>query len=519
MNSVKHYVIALYIRLSVEDSRTESLSIENQKRVLHSFVDSMEDVGNPEVLEFIDNGFSGTNFERPAVQELLDLVREGKINCILVKDFTRFGRNSLEVGYFMERVFPLYGIRFISVNDAFDSNKLHGDTGGVNVAFQYLIAEFYSRDLSMKSKSAQYVRFRRGEYQSKNCPYGYRKGANGRMEPNEETAPNVKLIFELARDGYKVGEIVRILFERGIPTPGEYKAVHGFKGHDVSRCCHIWSKSVISTLLHDERYTGCYIIGKREVIAIGSHKTRMKDESKWIKIPDHHPAIISKEVFDQVQSMRQQVTFGKRKFAEYPLRHKVFCGCCLHAMQRTKAKHPHFCCRYTAVNRDAACYGLRISESDLERTIYETMAKQAQIILNLDDLSHAKPEDIQSEKQSDCRKRIDALLDQKCALYEQLSKQVITVADYQAKKHEINRELDGLNRIQAILTAEAVQSQASRQAKTARQRAAHEIVHSHGLTAGLSDTLIDRVYIYPNNRVEIIWKLKDFCTEEASRIE
>ena len=97
--------------------------------------------------------------------------------------------------------------------------------------------------------------------------------------------------------------------------------------------------------------------------------------------------------------------------------------------------------------------------------------------------------------------------------------QVITVADYQAKKHEINRGLDGLKRIQAILTAEAAQNQASRLAKTARQRAAHEIAHSRGLTAGLSDTLIDRVYIYPNNRVKIMWKLKDFCTEESLRIE
>ena len=120
----------------------------------------MVGVKNVEVLEFIDNGYSGTNFERPAVQELLDQMREGKINCIIVKDFTRFGRNSIEVGYFMEMVFPLYGIRFISINDDFDSDHLHGDTGGINVAFKYLVSEFYSRDLSIKYKSAKYVKFR-----------------------------------------------------------------------------------------------------------------------------------------------------------------------------------------------------------------------------------------------------------------------------------------------------------------------------------------------------------------------
>lgn len=154
MNSMMvTYVIALYIRLSIEDCKVESLSIENQKKALHKYVDTMEGVRNVEVLEFIDNGYSGTNFERPAMQELLDMVRAGKINSIIVKDFSRFGRNSIEVGYFMERVFPLYGIRFISVNDDFDSDRFHGDTGGLNVAFKYLVSEFYSRDLSVKQEA------------------------------------------------------------------------------------------------------------------------------------------------------------------------------------------------------------------------------------------------------------------------------------------------------------------------------------------------------------------------------
>lgn len=144
MDNASAYVIALY---STEDSKVGSFSIDNKKRVLHQYVDGMEDVKNVEIAEFMDNGYSGTTFEQPAVQELLDMVRAGKINCIIGKDFTRFGRNSIEVWYFMERVFPIYGIRFVSINDDFDGNTLHGDTGGINVAFKYLISEFYSRDL------------------------------------------------------------------------------------------------------------------------------------------------------------------------------------------------------------------------------------------------------------------------------------------------------------------------------------------------------------------------------------
>lgn len=335
---------ALYIRLSAEDYKVESMSIENQKLALHKFADDFEDLSGHEIREFVDNGYSGTNFERPAVHELLDLVREGKINCIIVKDFSRFGRNSLEVGYFMEKVFPLYGVRFISINDDFDSDKLHGDTGGLNVAFKYLISEFYSRDLSIKYKSAKYVKFKRGEYQSKICPYGYQKSTDGRMEPDQETAPIVRMIFEIAAQGQNTTAIIKALFDQGIPTPGEYKKAKGQANHDVSRCGGIWHISTICRILRDERYTGTYIIGKRELQEVGSNRVRMKDESEWVKIPNHHPAIIPLELYERAQEKFQRLKCVKKQVQAYTLRSKIFCGCCLHAMVRYGKKNGHFVC-------------------------------------------------------------------------------------------------------------------------------------------------------------------------------
>ena len=510
-SSLIPYVIALYIRLSTEDSRVDSFSIENQKNALHQYVDAMEGVKNVEVLEFIDNGYSGTNFERPAVQELLDQIREGKINCIIVKDFTRFGRNSIEVGYFMEMVFPLYGVRFISINDNFDSDTLHGDTGGINVAFKYLVSEFYSRDLSIKYKSAKYVKFRRGEYQSKTCPYGYRKGADGRMEPNEETAPIVQMIFELARDGYTPNEIVKALFERHIPTPAEYKAAHGFHGHDISRCCGIWPESSVIHILEDERYTGTYIMGKREVTEVGGHRVRMKDESQWIKIPDHHQAIISKELFEQVQAQRPRMKSPKKNARAYPLRGKVFCGCCHHAMPRTANKNHYFQCRHSKVNEAAPCHGLTITEAELEGMLYEILSKQAQVILNVADLSNAGMLDVQLAEQAEYDKQINRCLDQKRALYERFILKQITMADYKSEKAAIDGELDRLREIHSNLKVQTSQMEMGEKAKSARTELAREVVGADGLTAGLADTLIDRVYVYPNNQVEIVWKMKDFC--------
>ena len=198
---MQKYVIALYIRLSIEDYKYDSLSIENQSLVLHEYAASMPEALNAEIMEFIDNGYSGTNFERPQVQKLIELVRANQIDCIIVKDFSRFGRNSIETGYFIERVFPLFHTRFISISDDFDSSKFKGDTGGMDVAFKYLISEYYSRDMSIKTKSAKYAKMQRGEYQSKICPYGYRKSVDGRMEPDPEAAAVVQLIFQLAAEG------------------------------------------------------------------------------------------------------------------------------------------------------------------------------------------------------------------------------------------------------------------------------------------------------------------------------
>ena len=133
------------------------------------------------------------------------MVQAGKIDCIMVKDLSRFGRNSIETGYFIERVFPLYHTRFISVSDDFDTINFKGDTGGIDVAFKYLISECYSRDMSVKTKTAKYAKMQRGEYQSKICPYGYRKSADGRMEIDENVAEIVRLIFRWAAEGNHSG--------------------------------------------------------------------------------------------------------------------------------------------------------------------------------------------------------------------------------------------------------------------------------------------------------------------------
>ena len=302
---MQEYVIAKYIRLSLDDVASDSMSIENQKTIIDKHIEGLK-MPNAETIELVDNGYSGTSFERPAVQQLLELVREGKVNCIIVKDFSRFGRNAIETGYFLERVFPLFRVRFISVCDGYDSADHDGDTGGIEVAFKFLLHEQYSRDLSIKIKTAFHEKMRCGEYVRKNCLFGYILNDARQMVIDEPAAETVRLIFNLASDGNSYADIAKRLYEDKRPTPSKHKGLH--KNNDCS-----WALSHIYYLLREEQYTGVYIAGRSEKVDVGSKEIVTKPESEWYKIPGHHPAIIEKRLFDAVQARFNKKSESKRK--------------------------------------------------------------------------------------------------------------------------------------------------------------------------------------------------------------
>lgn len=523
MSAMNKYVIALYIRLSVEDSKTDSLSIRNQRLILHQFAGTLPEADEAEIVEFVDNGHSGTNFERPAVQELLELVRQSKIDCIIVKDFTRFGRNAIDTGYFIERVFPLYRTRFISVHDDFDSANFKEDTGGMEVAFKYLISEYYSKDLSEKSKSAKYTKMKKGEYQSVICNYGYKKGAGNRLEIDSDAAAVVRLIFDLALAGHSARQIAKELYARGIPTPGEYKAQRGMNYHDISRCHHMWQRSSVLRILYDERYIGTYIIGKRAVREVGSNRTRLKAESEWFKIPGHHPAIVEQSVFEQVQAGLQRFVCEKKNRAEFPLRGKVFCGCCGHAMYRRK-KDPEFLCEFSKIDAGFACHGLSIRERELESLLYEVMSRQAAAILGIDPDGGFRELTEKMSRQTGYENRIQECNDRKIELYERWTRKEITLDEYREQKAVFDIKLKDLNRLHSELSVVTRQMRMDSEERNGLHQTAREVAAETGLTKELAEKLIDKVYIYPGNRLEIAWKIRDFagefitdgCVENAS---
>lgn len=502
---MEKYSIALYIRLSLEDSKYDSLSIENQKMILNEFALSLPEAANAEIREYVDNGYSGTNFERPAIQELLELVRSNKVDCIIVKDFSRFGRNSLETGYFIERVFPLFHTRFISVSDDFDSNRFKGDTGGMDVAFKYLINEYYSRDMSVKTKSAKYAKMERGEYQSKICPYGYRKSTDGRMEPDPEAAEVVQLIFQLAAEGIGGAEIARRLTAQHIATPGEYKAARGNHTHDISRTHGVWNGSTVLRILIDERYTGTYVIGKKAVVEVGSNRVRNKDREKWIIIPDHHPAIIEQPLFEVAQRKTNRFKQPHKKSHEYPLKGKVFCGCCRHALSKTNYKNATYYCRHSHGIEGMGCNGVRYSAAELEQAIFETLKKQMEL---------ACPEGVPDttaavERASDYERQISELQDQKMRLYEQYILGELDVDGYKQDKAAMDAEILKTKNAYAIIKAQAKRQQAQHEKQVQRSQIVRELSSADTLSQSLADLLIERVCVYPDKRIEIHYKIKD----------
>lgn len=505
---MQKYVIALYIRLSIEDYKYDSMSIENQRLVLNEYAAGMPEALNSEVLEFIDNGYSGTNFERPQVQKLIEMVRENRIDCIIVKDFSRFGRNSIETGYFLERVFPLYHTRFISVSDDYDSNNYKGDTGGMDVAFKYLISEYYSRDMSIKTKSAKYAKMQRGEYQSTICPYGYRKSADGRMEPDPEAAAVVQLIFQIAAEGKNAPCIAKELYKRGIPTPAEYKIARGQKTHDISRTHGIWCDSTIVRYLADERYTGTYIIGKRAVLEVGGNNSRFKDRSKWYIIPDHHPAIVDKVLFDKVQETVRRFSQPHKKQRDYLLKGIVFCGCCDHALSYVANKRPYFVCRRSQAAENGPCHDLKVDALELEQVIWGTIKAQLEAVLSIREDGSISLDTVVAES-TEYEKQIEALEDSKQSLFEQYIMGEMDAETYKSEKAPYDAAILKAKNAYAAIAAQAKKKKEEQNRQSSRAEIAKAITDAEGLTPELVNLLVEKVYIFPDKRIEIAYKVQD----------
>ena len=313
----------------------------------------------------------------------------------------------------------------------------------------------------------------------------------------------VRMIFKWAADGISAGEIVRKLYELNIPTPAEHKASKGKNYHDISRTNGVWSRSTVLRILEDERYTGVYVMGKRTVKEIGGTRMKLKDESEWIKIPDHHTPIISKELFEAANEKMKRFTITKGN-NDYLLKGRVFCGCCDHAMSFTNKRN--FSCIFSRASSDFVCHGLKISAKKLQQAVFDTLRLQIGCVLGTEDILHEtiiRTADLREHEQ-----KIQQLQDEKRQLYEQYVTGELNAERYKIKKAELEVQLTLEKNICSTAAAQAKSAQTNYETAIKRNEIINELNISDTLTKALDELLIERVYVFPDNRIEIVYKTR-----------
>ena len=352
-NGATHSIrIAIYIRLSKADAdkgQEESNSISMQRILIKKYIVSHFD--GCQIMEYQDDGFSGTNFDRPGVQRLLEDARNEKFDCIVVKDFSRFGRDYMEVGSYLEQIFPFLGIRFISINDHYDSASYQGSIADLNVNFKNLLYDLYSKDLSQKIKTSLRARKESGQYVSANAPFGYEKAPDDRhmLVICEDEAVIVREIFALALQGISSSQTAKKLNLKKVSTPLEFKIRKGETSRKPKGDRFYWSGSTICSILRNPVYVGDIEYGKTEKDQVGGRNV-LKARAEWKVIRNHHDPIIAREDFEEVQKSRGKSIRKRMGENRSPLIGRAVCGCCKHNLQIKGGRNPYFTChnRYAA---------------------------------------------------------------------------------------------------------------------------------------------------------------------------
>lgn len=534
-------ILALYLRLSKEDGDMvdESNSITNQRLILRKFVEQKPEFAGFEIKEYIDDGFSGKNFERPGVQELLEDVKSGKVSIIIVKDFSRFGRNHIEVGNYIEKIFPLLDVRFIAVNNSFDSKDYKGTTPDMDVAFENLMYDYFSEENSVKIKNDLMGRRKRGKYLATFAAFGYKKSPtdHNRIVIDEEAAAIVRMIFEkYAECGIKA-EVARYLNQKDIPTPQIYAVKSGstyqwkYQGEKK-----VWNGSIIGRILKNEIYVGNTVFHKKETIEVGSRRTKCLSKDEWEVCEGTHEPIISKELFEYVNSMDARTSSikkladrenldktvycegekRKRGSADSPVKGLVKCGGCRHNMQRRSRLNASYYCRYYYETKQEGCCPENVKETELIAVVLSAIRNQAMLAGEMGRLQDLYNNQFQErvkadqEQKNQLQEQIQKLTDSNFSLYESYAKGEIDADCFLQKKENNNKQIEIY---EAELRACHSKETAVPDEKSDLLNLLKGKENLTDLTKEVVRQLVDAVYVYGGNRVEVVFKFQDKSVE------
>ena len=351
----KIYHAAIYLRLSQEDGdisvsdKNESNSISTQRDLIHAYLQKQADILYE--TEFCDDGYTGTNFDRPGFNDMMKAVREKRVDCIIVKDLSRFGRDYIESGKYIQKIFPMLGIRFIAINDGYDSADTGNQSNDFVLPFKNLINDSYCRDISIKSRSNLEVKRRNGEFVNNFAVFGYMRSPDDKHKliVDEEAAVIVRNIFNWKQEGWNAQQIANHLNKLHFPSPMEYKKKCGqnFRTSFKTKTTAEWSAVAVLRILKNPVYTGVLEQGKTTTPNYKVKTKVVKDESKWARVENAHEAIITPAQFELVQTVLGMDTCRAENNDEiYPFSGMIYCAECqspmLHRAATSNGKKYHY---------------------------------------------------------------------------------------------------------------------------------------------------------------------------------
>ncbi len=415
----------------------------------------------------------------------------------------------MELGDYLEQYFPFLGIRFISVNDGYDSKNFEGTTGGLDVAFKNMIYDFYSREFSKKQKIAWKRMAEKGEYNATFTMYGYRRdhGSIHQLAIDEEAGETVREIFNLAASGMSPLKIARLLNEKGIPSPSENQIMQGSRQewglYGVE--CH-WTAEKIRRMIRDERYTGTMVSLKTSSFTVGGKRIR-KAPSEWVRVENTHEPLVSYELYLKANSVIRQTTFRQSGRKGKNIYH---CGYCGRKMQDTGKGSIQCGQRYLV--KECSCRGASIKREEADRAVMDALKQQIQLFVKESELSqNARSRTVPYSADGEIislTKTIAALKKTWMPLYEQYRDGSLSREDFLAKKKEYDAEAAKLEqRLDELQNSREEQDERFQQE---RKHVSQLMCYAEQmeLTEEIKEKLIDKVKVYSNNRIEIYWKFE-----------
>lgn len=513
----------LYLRLSRDDGdKEESNSITGQRELLRDYISQ-----RPELREYavrVDDGFSGSTFERPSFQKMIEDVKAGRTDCIIVKDLSRFGRNYLDAGEYIEKIFPFLGVRFIAVNDHYDSLGDKKASDDLIIPFKNLINEAYCRDISVKIRSQLEIKRKNGQFLGSFATFGYLKDEQNKnkLAVDEYAADIVRDIFKWKLEGVSPQDIADTLNKLGILSPMEYKRSLGMKFTTSfkTNTKALWSAGTVIRILKNPIYTGVLVQGKETTPSYKVHKRITKDESEWIVIEDSHEAIITKIDFNSVQKILKLDTRRSPDDEAVQLfSGMVFCGDCGASMVRKTVpaggrKYIYYVC--SAHKQDKSCSPHRMRDTVLEGIVLDSLKQHIREVVDMSELieitdtaplrtAQAQKVQRQLDKKHEEYEKLQKLL---MSLYENLTDGIIDREEYARLKQsfairadETEKQMDALRE-----SLTDIQNHGTENAWT------DEFIKRQGLTAldrAVVVALIDKILIHSDDVLEIIYRWQD----------